>query len=440
MQKVGGFLFGSKKCPELNSDCMLTIVEELDFLSLLNMAQTNKFFAAFAIKVYERKFSNQTIVIDHYSPFNFQKYIEMGAEKIIDIMAQHSDLPLKQLGKYYHQYKDDNNIIKIKNLKMAKNVLTYFGNDIRKMRINTENADSNELKFIIKLLNEYCSESLIELGLRIDHGEALNYFTKPFKNVKHISFERNLPAMDRGVLPMNETFPALRSLSVSLWEVNSDYLFQHFQYLEHLRLDLGINGNPHFVFELFKFYRHIRSLELNFATSQHLLLANMILRELEHLTLGCFQLTDGIMFFPHVIKFTIKDFLSSPNNLLFVRLEELEIHFYPIRYFEWMAFLDDHIGLIRFHLNYFDMDDACFERLTIGLTSLQEMTISRLQGEHLGADTVSKFIENHENLMKLILKNTCSATDYEFLFEKYSNEWNITKLEDGLLLGRNSII
>lgn len=422
-------------------DCLIQVVEELDFQSLLNMAQTNKFFADYAGKVYDRKFSNQTIVIDHYSSLNLHKYLEMGQQKLMDLMDQYSNLPVKQIVQAYHLdhfYEDDIDAIKIKNMHVAFNALKYFGKFIRKLKINTENADAKQSKVISKLLNNYCTESLVELSFRIDRGEMM--FTNTFENVKHISFERNLPIMERGMLPMNQTFPALRTLSISLWAANSDYLYSEFPLLEHLKLDFREWDNIKFVFELFKLNRHVRSVELLYAKSTHLLLANMILRQLEHISLGAFGLTDGVMIFPFVRKFTMTDILSSPINLMFVRLQRLEIHFCPVRFGDWMEFLQDHPEIIQFHLNYVHMFDECFEQLTIGLFNLQEMTIARLEGEFIEAETIARFIDGHGRLTKLDLKGACSDVDYRRLYDEFKNEWNITYHAEGILFERNNLV
>lgn len=424
-------------------DCLIQVVEELDFQSLLNMAQTNKFFADYAGKIYDRKFSNQSIVIDHYSSLNLHKYLEMGQNKLINVMDEYSNLPVKQIVQAYHFdhfYEDDIDAIKITNMHVAFNALKYFGKFIRKLKIITENADAKQTKVISNLLNKYCTESLVELALRIDSGEW--YFTNTFENVKHISFERNLPIMKRGMLPMNQTFPALRTLSISLWAANSDYLYSEFPLLEHLRLDLRVCDNTKFVFELFKLNRHVRSVEMLFAKSTHLLLANMILRQLEHVFLGAFSfgLTEGIMFSPSVTKFTMTDILSSPINLVFVRLQMLEIHFCPVRFGDWMEFLEDHSEIIQFHLNYVHMFDECLEQLTIGLFNLQEMTIARLEGEFIGAPTIAQFIENHDRLTKLDLRDACSDADYKRLYDAFKNEWNITYHAEGILFERNNLV
>lgn len=89
-------------------------------------------------------------------------------------------------------------------------MLRIFGKVIPKLKLKLKNVDSIESIAIIHHVDKYCTDSLIEIELNVDESNALHHFSKPFKNIEHVTLEGPLPSIKRPTIPINQLFPAGR--------------------------------------------------------------------------------------------------------------------------------------------------------------------------------------------------------------------------------------
>lgn len=428
----------------MNMDCLTHITEELDFESLLNMAQTCKFYSNFAPEVFKRKFSDKTFVIDYYSSSNLRKYLEIGVgnvQKVLERLTKYEDESNDIQGEY----------IEINQFDMILNTLRYFGKNIRKLKITIDNADSKESKIIRNFVNKYCSDAMIEFGLQIDRGNAINFLKKTFKNVQKVSFKNKLPVQGENGLSMNETFPALRILSLHRNSGTCDFLKNKFPFLEHVQINIGRFSSDLFIRKIFRANRNIRSISLSEAWPALLRKVNNFLPNLEYLSVGTFEMYNGDeeIRFEKVREFSVRGSLGSSLNILLPNLQELTICLFephtgeaiveglgePVG--DWTEFMENHNHVRRFNLEYSRIFEQSkyFVILTEDLTNLEEMTVSSLHGEFIYIGAIVRFIETHGRLVRFELED-CPDSDKEILREKFQNAWNIRDHLNGLLFER----
>lgn len=416
------------KLSDLNMDCMLTILDELDFVDLLGIAQVNKYFSILAAEVFRSKFSSNTIVL-----YNFVYEDERNSDGIY--FKSFERLCIVKREKVHRITMVHDGQIQITDFQTGLKTLKYFGNAIQKLNIYTDDTDTEQSKILSRFLNEYCSESLIELWLDIIKGSAPLFMPKSFNKLTHITFGGFLPKMGRKTPPSNQTFPALTALTLNLNDKGSDYLNSHFPHLKQLnimklkRID-DINN-------LLAANSHIRCVSYHQKSPRSLKMISAILPKLENLTLWSFNLDDDDdeIHFENVERFTMKDFFGSPKNLHFPKLREAHI---PIgAYFDdSINFLREHKQLNRIELEFSNLNDTQFEKVTENLPNLVEISACSTGTNSIGIDTIVTFLENHNELMRFDLGN-CRNNDKEILQEKLGNKWDFTDSRHGISLTRN---
>lgn len=141
----------------MNVDCLLLILDKLDFRSLLNIAEMNEDLSVLSADVYRRKFSNRSIHID--------------------------ELNSKCDG--YKIYVYDDHIL-IDNFNIAVSVLQHFGDQISALKINYKSDKNNQLKQIVAIMNRYCI-NLIKLQFWSYSQGALDDVQMEFPSVEDLS-------------------------------------------------------------------------------------------------------------------------------------------------------------------------------------------------------------------------------------------------------------
>lgn len=419
-------LSNKTKLSDLNMDCMLTILDELDFMDLLGIAQVNKYLSILAAEVFRSKFSSNTIVL-----YNFVCEDEHNNDGIFFKTFERLGIVKKE--KVHHITMVHDGQIQITDFQTGLKTLKYFGNAIQKLNIYTDDTDTKQSKILSRFLNEYCSESLIELRLDIIEGSAPHFMPKPFKQLTHITFGNYLPKMGQKTPPMNQTYPALTTLTLNLNDKGSDYLNSHFPRLKQLnimklkRID-DINN-------LIAANSHIRSVSYHQKSPRFLKMMSVILPKLENLKLWSFKLDDGEIHFENVEKFAMKDFLGSPKNLHFPKLREA--HILIGAYFDdSINFLREHKQINRIKLEFSNLNDTQFEKVTENLQNLVEISACSTGINLIGIDTIATFLENHKQLMRFDLENFRN-NDNEILQKRLGKEWKFTDSHHGISLTRN---
>ncbi|XP_055296439.1 uncharacterized protein LOC129565504 [Sitodiplosis mosellana] len=195
------------KIIEMNVDCLEKVLECLNFIDLLNAADSNKQLNHAATLIFNRKY---------------------GKKKFIFGETRLSPKPLLQSGKYF---------IDINDLRTGLKCLRCFGAQISEMVLYRFQEDVSEFDLhIIAYINEYCAEAITRIGVRNCSEDGLKYFTTPFTKVEDV-YLQSCSAEKEWI---KRVFPKVRELKLCP-SMCSTLLYNgctasHFPRLEHLEI------------------------------------------------------------------------------------------------------------------------------------------------------------------------------------------------------------
>lgn len=380
-----------------------------------------------------RKFSSKAIHI-YYNPKND---IASKALRFFNIMGTKAS---------YYVHRDRIEIID--DFQLIKDTLRYLGNFIRKINVRNFNGDKKHSEEIMKLINQYCSESLIEMEILFNDSNfnSLKYATKPFESVEHISIGGYIPKTDNissiGLNnEMNQIFPALRNISLAISSPDNEYINCHFPHLKYAHVFVH---DINFVNEFLRLNPQIKSLELGKASPETLRKLNEMFPTLERLTLESSGMIkdeeeEEEITFNNVTAFTMNySDKNSGKHLHFPSLQQFDIDLNHENSDDWVKFMTNHRQISRFHLKYsYYIADNEFQALTAELPNLMEMSVSHTKrvGDSIGADVIIKFMESHEKLLKFNI-NACKEEDKPILQEKLADKWTILSRGNRLFFER----
>lgn len=189
----------------LNIDCQLSILEELEFVDLLSVSQTNKQLSALAVNVFIRKFSKSTIEIKDGPAWHPSDDSE---EDINYLFVNFLDV-LAHIDPYRTETEEEfeipalvttfDKLIQIQDFKLTVLTLKHFGSVIEKLKINYSFMNLDQLNRINEIINEYCSESLIEVHLDYCEDHVLSALTKPFTKIQSVTFGMEMKTIGKSL-------------------------------------------------------------------------------------------------------------------------------------------------------------------------------------------------------------------------------------------------
>lgn len=110
-------------------------------------------------------------------------------------------------------------------------IIKYFGESIHQLQIaNTGPMNDGRLPAVYEKVNEYCSESLNYLNIRLKET-AFEEFKKPFSNVVDLEFVVFTDEIGSFVT-LNEIFPKLQKLSFALYRSTEENEFVGSRFIE----------------------------------------------------------------------------------------------------------------------------------------------------------------------------------------------------------------
>lgn len=427
----------------MDVDCLLIILEYLDFKSLLNIAQTHKQFSLLAADIFRRKFSQMNIFIDGFS-----------INDNLNALSSKSGIMSKALRLFGFKRKNSeviiiDNQIRIEHFDLLSEILKHFGKVITNLKIRNDYFacyfESDVFKNYISLVNEYCSETLVHFSIDYCVKNTLEHMSKPFEQVESVSIGVYLNGIEDNVWPMNELFPQLKSLSlIQMKYLDGYYIDYHFPHLDHLYLyvDVAQDSEASQLIEvntenLIRKNRMIRYIGLRNISPSFLQMINKQLSHLETLRLFEFNFHDVRIHFKNVTKFEMKDSYGSPDRFTFSKLKELHFNCKEELCNKWINFLSKNENISRLHIGYADINDEALKVLTTILPNLIEMSISFARGIFIYSNTILEFIENHNRLMRFDFE-ICSGYIEAFLMKELDDEWIITNYHRGLSLRRKN--
>lgn len=439
-QKIQKPLRNKTQFIDLNVDCKLLILEQMDFASLLSIAQVGKSYSILAADVFRWKFSMKTVILNDDSWLDVRNaddsdyedsgLVESFGLSIISKTLEIFGLIPKSIEVPQFIFGDT---ILITKLKMGLTIFKHFGNDIKKLRLFYNYLNSEDSKALSKHINKYCGKSLEEFEINHCSANTLEVMLEPFERVKNVTFGYQLGRMGISTLPLNQLFPQLRRLSLNyIMDLNERYINCHLPHLEHLYVHVGVAKSFHgaHVIEnkletLIKRNPQIQSLTARSISPRFFKTINKFLPNLEYLAIYSFFFENERFHFDKVKKFTMKSSFGSQDNITFSHLEELSINCFD-DCDDWFEFLGKHQTLTQFHIEHSTISDQTFEFLAMNLENLLEMSISLIHSTFMAPDTIINFLVNHRKIEKFTL-GTCKESDMKIFVEHLGNGWNIEK-------------
>lgn len=391
----------SLKLTDLNIDVLLLIFHQLDLNDLLNLSEVDSGIHSITIEVFRRR---------------FQKYE-------IDIWGTGPRIDWRPA--YY--VSDHFKSIQIDDFETNLRTIKFFGCVIQKIIIINTKIEWNRLVVIREFIEKYASKSLISLELhKID---ILEQITVSFEKLEELDFIVFTEKLSTKVLPLNQTFPNLRRLSVTLLsKIDSSFIDCEFPQLKQLKLFTTNSSwtQQNQIEGLIRKNPQICDIEIKYFTRNYLKIINQLLPNLEKLTLhDSFSEIENIRFEHVKIFIFYPQFSSSIDKLLLPKIESIKLYYAPSDFNIWIKFFKNHRNLSRLHLIEFSNEmEVQFKELTTELPNLVEMTLESFK--YVDLETITEFIESHGKLMKCTFSTKMfKVADLDTLRKRFEDKWNI---------------
>lgn len=389
----------SSEFDDLDADCKLLILEQLDLIDLINVASINKVLSILAANVYKRKFAQKSV--SFWEKFSITKKVHedsrVGDERII-----------------------------ISDFNVAKLVLKHFGSHISTLAIESKN---HQVKQIVSLANEFC-ENLTKFYLETSIENALENVKNPFERVVDVGFCGNFNKIGNSGLDLNAMFPkAHRWFLGNLKNIESNSLNVNIPFLDTLDLKFSKQFN-HFDKEIVNLItknaqmKHIRlsDIDTSFIDFVSKLLPNLEI--LEILMIRSIDFTNEIHFN------NVKVFTGSINKegdlgrITFERLEELSCNSDDFPCFD---FIRENSNLRK--LSLLPPGGISNEDLSlIGQTATNLREVSFSCDNYIEVNTILWVLEEFRFLKKLFLNvRNLSQIKVEEIQNKVNNKWNLSR-------------
>lgn len=398
---------------DLSIDCKLLIFEELDVENLLKMARLNSHLKSLAIYVFQRKFASKKVII--------------GSDALFEgIIVGRSHISI--------------------DYSFSLKFLATFGHLIKSFEILNSQIPPEHLVSFGMLVNEHCSDTLVEFTME---GEmyVLDGMKKPFESIVNVTFESNENISHNCSVKLNELFPKVQRLNLNLYLGQRKNFDCHFPHLHDVHIGYATCRDDYVQF-LTK-NPQIRKLSSSYIHLEFLQDIKTLLPQLKSLgfEMKHFQLTEG----PKVQFENVKEVLIHAKSedstaveklsetMEFENLERLSFSFTDKQFGadvvnkiddKWIDFIGNHKKLKKLNIIRGCIDEAAILKLSSMLNRLIE---TQIICEEISMRTVSKFIENNTDLIRitLIIVNDGTNSRFEEFNKEFSDEWKINYQNDG---------
>lgn len=398
------------KFADLNDDCKLLILEELDFPSLINMAEANPHFFHLAADVYRRKFGSKEIEIIEPSP---------------------GDKPMKE----------SNGKIQILNFVLTEKLLQNFGKFITKLKINSWIINFEMFRWILEQANEHCT-ALTKLELITFDENALVNVHAPFANVEIVSFRESLTKLIVKDFKLNEMFPKLRALSLPFSHaIDRDSILLEFPNLRHLSASfLKTKGtNEMDVQSMIKLNPQIRNLSVCYITMEFLKFVSETLPDLENLEIVWLKEGaeyNGQIHLKNVRNLNVTSAIDNfPRSVTVEQLEEFTIDWgHTSSPGAWIDFINRHTTLTKLNIIDDEIDDSKLSMLARGITNLVEATFAI--SSDIRPESIITFLEAGVNLNRIEMSFAEPIPEDELMILQSCIEkpWKLTNTSSSYLI------
>lgn len=403
------------KLENLVNDILLHIFNHLDFDDLIYMSATNSKFNRIAEAVFLQRYADYELRIISSAKFGQRPkfYVSEGLEKFIEIPEA----------------------------EWIEDVFKYVGKWIHKLKIESDNM-FNVTKLIDELIT-YTSESLVELDLNYIDWDTFESFTMPLNALEELRFSVDETVPSASMLPLNQLFPLLRRLFVSIY-VDLDYnlLDVHFERLEHLEAVINYYDAKEQQIQNFECLLRknpqIRSISLQNYPRDYVTRLNRLLPNLENLTLYEFGDLKEAVHFENVKHFRILETAPSTlEKLTFSRLESIDMEFNDDDFAEWLTFFKNLRNLSKLSIHG-AMEITQLLEITSELLNLVELEIDTDGYMYVSAEAVIQIVHTLEHLVQFSFpaESFEEFASIKMIRNLIGNEWRIEQLDDRCYLER----
>lgn len=413
---------------DINYDCQLLVLENLDIETLIRVSILKRSYQQLALRIFRQRYKFERVVIDLFDQNVTMESntLHMGSE----------------LGEY---------------------TLRGFSKLIENLQIRSNSTPPSEMvnKFG-NLINEYCSETLIDFDINLENKDFLNVMKKPFKRVKNLQILKMNFDESSMNLELDELFPELWSLNLTLGnELNNAAIDREFVNL----INLSVNSEMSFnLSRIFKKNPQIRKLTLRQLTSTAIFeTVNRLLPHLESLYIVLEPPTRNfesneeqneenglnwspielnsdfpIVYFENVKELLIDDYRIEPK-FDFKQLKSLTLildEFGKINAIknDWVDFIAKNSELKKIVISNVYFTDAQLQNL-LNLHNLIEVWIQC--DADIITQTIVDFVGNNEQLYEFTLRikyswlhltheDDLQRSKYEELTQALGRKWKIT--------------
>lgn len=199
---------------EINIDCLESIFDRLNFIDLLNIADTSSSLKGAAELVFARKYGKQKFWLD---------------------LDHHCSIPTLC---------EQQNVIKISDSKTCLQILRCFGEKICNLHLIGDKfiPSTREMNHIIRLLDyvkKFCRKSVKKITFEKFSAIVLSHINDEFSNVEKVHFK--YCCVEKTLNHFNRLFPSARSLELLWTDVGGTKL--HIPNLEELEINIPISLN-----------------------------------------------------------------------------------------------------------------------------------------------------------------------------------------------------
>lgn len=259
---------------------------------------------------------------------------------------------------------------KIRGFELLLKALIHFGSAIQRLTIQFDHIYNTTAAAICisQYVNQYTGRSLTHLKLNEMKTNTLEQFAIPFEAVDSLHLGIEIPVNGHATLTLNEIFPNLRSLNLTLRsKVDISLIVCEFPRLVNLKLymsECGTERNDQ-IFRLMAKNPHIKCIEVEFYPRTlvrfDLERMNQLLPKLELLTLHSFDIGNESVHFEHLKGLHWERKTSDSIELLsFSRLESLEMNeYHQEEIHAWAHFFCKNKNLNRLHVTIVDLLQTC---------------------------------------------------------------------------------
>lgn len=309
---------------------------------------------------------------------------------------------------------------------LAGNFLKIFGREISKLIVSFEFIHTKQ-KEIGKLVNQYCSETLIEFHARHCKDGAFDEMKKPFAKVERVVFIGIWNEITDESCGLDYLFPEMRVLYMSI--TDSYILDRHYPHLTELNADVDVSSR---FIKFFEKNKQIKSLRLGAKTSMELI--KTINEELSDLEFLEFRVPDDMSSYTgpeiqmkHVQNVTIRGTMVDfqPDKISFKKLDHLKLSIFAHLEDKWINLITANKKLKSLTMNIWNLNNTALLKLTDKLHSLVEVELN--VDLNIEIDNIAKFLESNKNMKTVVLHFPRGSVLFlEKLAVKLKETWEIT--------------